>query len=191
LLLIGESHYWQKGSTQNPSAETWYAGNSSTLSQEDIGWLNTAELFRDAREEGFSNKAHSIWKNALWEINEYGPRYTDYTCVADDIAFYNFFLRPAIHGDSLAVTPQDVQLANEAFVVHFESLKPSAVVFLSTLARNRFHAPTTCSVPVVSTPHPGCQWWNHVARKYGNRRGRDILADFVRSFDWPQSAIPA
>ena len=192
LLLIGESHYWQKGSTQNPSAETWYAGNSSTLSQPEIEWFNTAEIFREARELRFlKSNAYRIWKNALWEINEYGPRYADYTCVADDIAFYNFFLRPGIYGESLAVVPQDVQLANDAFAMHFETLKPSAVFFLSILAHKHFRPPETCSIPVDATPHPGCKWWNTTMRKYGDRKGRDILADFVRGLNWPQSVAPA
>ena len=190
LLLVGESHYLPHGSTQHLSADTWYGGTSATLNAEEVEWISTARILAAARDERFVNKAHSIWSNALREINEHGPRYPDYTRVADDVASYNFFLRPGVEGESLAVTPQDVQLANEAFAAHFESLNPTAVVFLSSLAHNHFQTPSTCSAPVVSTPHPGCQWWNRVAPRYGNRRGRDILADFVRSLDWSQRATP-
>lgn len=191
LLLVGESHYLPEGATQHLSADTWYAGSSSTLTSAEIGWISTADLFDEARNEGFSNKAHTIWRNALWEINEHGPGYSDHTRVADDITFYNFFLRPGIKGKSLVVASRDVQLANDAFVVHFETLKPSAVVFLSRLAHSHFRPPAKCSIPVVATPHPGCKWWNTSTPKYGDRRGRDILGDFVRSLNWPQSVAPA
>ncbi|HWY30600.1 MAG TPA: hypothetical protein VNX46_07610 [Candidatus Acidoferrum sp.] len=191
LLLIGESHYLPEGATQHLSADRWYSGSSTTLSPDEVEWISTAAVFDDARERRFPNKGHIIWSNALWEINEHGPRYTDYTYVADDVAFYNFFLRPGLEGESLAVETEDVQLANETFDIHFESLKPTAVVFLSSLARYHFQLPAICSVPIISTPHPGCQWWNRVALKYGNRRGRDILADFVRTLNWSQNALPA
>ena len=187
LLLVGESHYLPVGASQHLSAETWYASSSGTLSDDEVEWISTADILEASRVEGFSNKAHSIWKNALWEINEHGPGYSDYKQVTDDIAFYNFFLRPAVEGDSLEVAAQDVELANEAFQTHYDTLKPSAVVFLSSLAYNHLELPAMCSVPVIPTPHPGCPWWNRAADKYGNRRGRDILADFVRSLDWPRS----
>jgi hypothetical protein len=103
LLLIGESHYLPKGSSQHLNAETWYASSSDTLSEKEIFWINTAAILEDSRAEGFSNRAHSIWRNSLWEINEHGPRYSDYKRVADDIAFYNFFLRPGLENHSLAV----------------------------------------------------------------------------------------
>lgn len=191
LLLVGESHYLPDGASQHLSAERWYASSSETLEPEEKRWISTAAIFEASRAEGFSNSAHSIYKNALLEINQHGPRYSDYKCVADDVAFYNFFLRPGIEGESLVVEPQDVELANEAFRVHCEALKPSAVVFLSILAHNYLQLPDTCAVPVVATPHPGHEWWNRVAHKYGNRRGRDILADFVRNLNWPQKAVPA
>lgn len=187
LLLIGESHYLPEDSTQHITAETWYASSSETLSPDEREWISTAALLDASRAEGFSNTAHSIWSNPLWEINEHGPRYSDYKRVADDIAFYNFFLRPGLEGDSLAVAPQDVEIANEAFRAHYEALKPTAIVFLSSLAHNHFRPSEPLSVPVIATPHPGCEWWNRVAQKYGNRRGRDILADFIKTTNWPQS----
>jgi hypothetical protein len=186
LLLIGESHYLPIGSSQQGSAEAWYASSSDTLSSEEIKWINTAALLEEARAEDFSNKAwRAIWRNPFWEINEYGPRYPDYKRVADNIAFYNFFLRPGLEGQSLEVSTQDVEFANEAFRVHHQALKPTAIVFLSSLAHDNFHPSEPVSVPVIATPHPGSEWWNRVAQKYGNKRGRDILADFIKTTNWP------
>jgi hypothetical protein len=187
LLLIGESHYLPEGSSQHVSAKTWYESDSYTLSPEERQWISTAAIMEVSRAEGFSNRAQrSIWSNPFWEINEHGPRYQDHKRVADDIAFYNFFLRPGLEGKSLDVSSLDVKFANEAFRLHYQTLKPTAVVFLSRLAHNHFHPSEPLSVPVVATPHPGCAWWNRAAKKHANKRGRDILADFIRSTSWPQ-----
>lgn len=181
LLLIGESHYFPEGSFQHLTPETWYAGNSETLTQEEIEYISTAALFDDSRASGFSNRSHSIWSNSLWTINENGPGYSDYTRVADDIAFYNFFMRPALTGDSLLVTEQDAKTANEVFLLLQDELQPSAIVFLSILAYNNFRM--SLSIPSVATPHPGSAWWNRPAARYSNRCGREILADFISDLE--------
>jgi hypothetical protein len=187
ILLIGESHYLDEESPQRSSPEAWYSGGSGALSEYEITFINTARLFEDSRAEGFRKKAHSIMRNALSVINENGPRYPDYRLVADNIAFYNFFLRPAVDGGSLGaeLSSQDIEIANEAFRTHFEALKPTAVVFLSSLAHNNFNPLPELSVPVIATPHPGSKWWNLAAAKYGNRRGKDILGDFIKTTNWP------
>ena len=120
LLLIGESHYVAADSDQRRSPEVWYSGSSETISSTDLGWINTAAILEGSRAEWFSNQAHSIWSNAFRVINEYGPGYSDYRYVADDIALYNFFLRPAVDGDSLKyeLSREDVEIANEAFLYH-------------------------------------------------------------------------
>jgi hypothetical protein len=190
ILLVGESHYLDEDSPQRTSPEAWYSGSSATLSEYEITFISTARLLKDATANNFPLKTHSIYSNPFWEINEYGPCYSDYRLVADDIAFYNFFLRPAVDGDSLEheVSSVDLAIANEAFLAHCDALKPSAVVFLSMLAHNC----CTASLPitVIATPHPGCAHWNRAARKYGDKRGRDLLGDFVKTTDWPKAPIP-
>lgn len=188
LLLIGESHYLPEGSSQHLSAETWYASDSYTLSPVEKQWISTAAIMEHSRAAGFSNRSqHSIWSNPFREINEHGPRYQDHKRVADDIAFYNFFLRPGREGKSLDVSPLDVEFANEAFRLHRQTLKPTAIIFLSRLAHNHFHTSEPLPVPVIVTPHPGCAWWNRPAKKYAYKSGRDILAGFIKSTSWPQS----
>jgi hypothetical protein len=191
LLLVGESHYIAKDSAQRRNPESWYSGNSATLSSSDREWINTRAILEDSRANGFSNKAHSIWSNAFRLINEYGPRYSDYRCVANDVALYNFFLRPAVNGDSIKheLCRQDSEIANEAFVHHFDSLKPDAVIFLSMLAHQHCNHPI--SIPTVATPHPGCKHWNGIRAKYGMKRGKDLLIEFIKTLDWRRSESPA
>ena len=190
ILLIGESHYLDEDLPQRASPEAWYSGSSATLSEYDISFISTAKLLEDATANSFPSKTHSIYSNPFWEINEYGPRYLDYRAVADHIAFYNFFLRPAIDGDSIKheITSMDAAMANEAFLAHYDALKPTAVVFISMLAHD--YCTASLPIPVVATPHPGCAHWNSVRPKYGNKRGRDLLGDFVKTTNWPKAPIP-
>jgi hypothetical protein len=187
LLLIGESHYLPCYSTQHMTPEGWYSGYSNTLDEKERSYIDTAGIIENSRSNSFSNKAHSIYKNSFQVINKYGPDYPDYKCVADDIAFCNFFLRPGPKGKSLKVENDDVEIANEAFVENFEELKPSAVVFLSKLAHDYFNG-RSITVPVIWTPHPGCRWWNRVAKKYCNRKGREILGDYVKGTNWKKNS---
>jgi hypothetical protein len=190
LLLVGESHYLPHGATQHITPAKWYCGNHETLTPEQAHWLDTAGVLRNAYDDNFSNKAHWIWKNAFEVINDAGPQYPEARLVANDVAFVNFFLRPARHkGGSLGrhVTDQDVELANTAFAMHLERLAPTAVVFVSRLAHGRFQPPVSLSVPVISTPHPTCHWWNRKSKRDGGKRGRDVLADFVSTLKWPQA----
>ncbi len=144
LLLIGESHYIPEGSQHDITPEAWYYANSTTIQDDDlVFYISTSKIIEKSRTDGFSNAAHSIWRNSFSEINQFGPSYSDYKRVADDIAFYNFFLRPAFTGDSLEVKPQDTEFANEAFIGHCEKLKPTASHFPLD---SRSQPLTTCSV---------------------------------------------
>lgn len=183
LLLIGESHYLPHDSSQHLSPEDWYGGTSATLRAAEKIWISTAQIVRGAVAAKFANKAHWIWKNAFETINAAGPKYADYASVAGDVAFYNFFLRPAKRGLSLECRPEDEALANEAFSLHYENLQPSCVIFLSVLARRHFRA--TPGVKVIATTHPSSAWWNRTARTRGNRSGRQILHDYVATTRWP------
>jgi hypothetical protein len=186
LLLIGESHYLPKDST-HLKAEEWYSADHSTLTPKEIDYISTAEIIRDARATGFKNKAYSIYRNAFKVINQNGPKHADFGAVADDVVFYNYFQRPAKHGKSLDVCEQDIEIADERFHQIYAEYRPALVVFLSMLAR-RYCASCRSIDPdkVVATPHPGSRYWNQPAKKYGNKSGREILANAVKTL-WSQS----
>ena len=186
VLLIGESHYLPEASTVHMEPKTWYEGSSQQMTDEEIAWTNIDEIIRLGRDGQFSNKAHSIWRNSLMVLNSHGPRYSDFVRVAEDIACYNFYLRPAYKGCSLQVTALDVEFANEAFRYWCQDLKPTIIVFLSTLA-HRFlrRSDLDVDVPIISVPHPACPWWNRVAAKYGGMSGRQVLAANIESLHWP------
>ena len=108
LLLIGESHYLPADSKQHLTAEAWYSGNASTLNGTEQGWINTSDIVRP---KTFTGRTFSIFRNAFREINDNGPRYPNFTDVADYVVFYNYFQRPARYRASLDVKSQDTFIA--------------------------------------------------------------------------------
>lgn len=186
LLLVGESHYLPNGSTVHRDAAAWYEGHAEQLNEEERGWISTSDIIREGLHNRFSNKAFSIWKNALWEINDFGFCYDDYLQAGANVAAYNFFLRPAEEGCSLDIAPEDVRMANEALAFHCDQLRPSGIIILSRLAAH--HIEALPDIPSVVTPHPGCVWWNRRSNCYGGNRGRDLLAGFVAGMDWGTQA---
>lgn len=182
ILLVGESHYLPKDSTQHLNLESWYKGDYLTLSDKEKGWISSSTIVTEATAERFRNKAHSIWRNSIWEINNYGPKYSDYVDATQHIGACNFFQRPALEGASLQVTKLDVDHANDALSRTVERLRPSAIIFVSRLAYK--HLSCSFSVPLIVTPHPGSAWWNKKSPKYGGRRGRDLLGDYIQGTTW-------
>src|SRR4051812_42913911 len=77
FLLVGESHYLPKCSTQHESAERWYASDESTLCPREKQWINTAAIISKARENRFKDPAHSIFRKSFTEINNAGPNFAD------------------------------------------------------------------------------------------------------------------
>jgi hypothetical protein len=192
LLLVGESHYLPDGATQHRTPAEWYGGNGGTLTSDEAHWINTSAVLAEAYKDNFRNRAHGIWKNAFEVINDAGPQYSASREVANDVAFVNFFLRPALkRGGSLAghLTDKDVELANTAFAMRLERLAPTAIVFVSRLSLNRFQPVVPLTVPVISTPHPTSHWWNRAAKSYGGKRGRDVLAEFIATLQWPKAGV--
>lgn len=192
LLLVGESHYLPGQATQHLDAATWYQGNQETLEAEELRctgaqgkwrrWIDTAGTVSSARATNFANKAHWIWKNAFEVINEVGPGYAMAGDVADDVAIFNFFLRPARERDSLRghLTEQDVDLANALFEHRVAQLRPRAIAFLSRLAGKKCRSLERLEMSRIVTCHPSSAWWNRRSNKHEGRCGREILAAFVR-----------
>jgi hypothetical protein len=186
ILLVGESHYLPQDSTVHLDEVSWYGGRADGLSAKEVAWISTAQIVRDACASRFKNKAYSIWRNSFKTINEHGPRYEDFAHVAEYVAFYNFFLRPARTGLSIRVGPLDVEHANEAFVHWCRELRPTLVVFLSALARRSLH-PENVTLPISVVPHPASQWWYRPSKAYGGKSGREALAEQVTGLEWQRS----
>jgi hypothetical protein len=183
ILLVGESHYLPSDSTAHLDPEHWYAGSADALSAVETSWMNTAHGVTAACREHFKNKAHSIWRESLRVLNDHGPRHEHFVAATQDVAFYNFFLRPARQGKSLQVTPRDEDFANRAFEHWRSELAPTTIIFLSALAHRSLRV--RGETPVAVVPHPASHWWNRTSPKYGGKTGRARFAEIVEALRWP------
>ncbi|MBD3258516.1 hypothetical protein GF377_08795 [candidate division GN15 bacterium] len=186
LLLVGESHYLPPDSKVHLSADVWYEGDGSLLTEREVRWMNTIDIIKEFVANNGRVKAHSIFRNSFKIINSLGPQHEHFTAVADDVAYCDFFLRPAITGKSLRVTEQDITVANDIFARHLEELRPTGIVFLSSLAARCLRIDLQ-SNPFIRTAHPASQWWNRKAKKYGGVSGKEVLAKYVESLSWPRA----
>ena len=184
ILLIAESHYFPKSSNKHLDPIAWYSGTSDSLTPEERGWITTKTNFVDFV-NGYRNRTNRIWRNLFSAINSYGPKYAPehYKQVVDDIAFFNFFARPAREQLSLKLSPYhelDGEIANQLFLQNIEKLKPHLVIFISQFAYSKLkHG--SYDIPIQVTPHPGCSWWNRSVPKYGYRKGKEMVADYLNS----------
>jgi len=185
LLIMGESHYLPLKSTIHKVDSNWYNNISTRLSELEKTWVSIEAIIANSLKEKFKNKAHSIYRNIAWELNEIGLKLENYCNAIEHIAFYNYFQRPAIEGDSLIVTNQDILVANEVLDWFIKEYSPELVIITSSLAGQRAKSVLeNKSIPFVITPHPGCHWWNRTAKKYNGCRGRDLFTNFLVKNRW-------
>jgi len=119
------------------------------------------------------------------EINNRGLGYDDPNQAIEHIAFYNFFVRPAVEGKSISVKSEDITVALGVLKWIFDVYQPELLVFTSRLAgRHAKSILKSHGIPFIVTPHPTCVWWNKAAKPYGGVRGRDLLAKFLACNQW-------
>lgn len=185
LLLIGESHYLDKGITHHHDVVAWYTGGSE-CEKDGLGWINTRAIIQNGIDDHWASKGKSIYRNierALFEtlLFKERPR-TAFT----EVAFMNYFQRPAEKsGESIKVFPMDAEVSARVLEGVVNIIAPDAVIFTSSLAWR--HAKLSGisdflrreSIAVARAPHPGMPWWNRVSKKYGNKTGKNHFVEFV------------
>jgi hypothetical protein len=185
LLVIGESHYLPVSSTTHLNSVEWYSASQSVLTHEECEWISTARIVESSKDERFRIRAHGIYKSIAREVNVAGGGHGDFVEAIEDLAFYNYFQRPAAHGASLRVEPLDCEVASAVFRWILSELEPELIVFTSRKAG------WACSellrdlhIPAQNTPHPTCPWWNKASKAYGGRTGRELFRDFLFEQKW-------
>ena len=185
LLVLGESHYLPKGSIKSCDVDAWYSGSVDSLEAEEKGWIFTAEIIGKHMQENFPNSAHGIFRNTAKAVNTVGYQYANPSEAMNDIAFMNFFQRPAEKtGDSINVGKKDVEVAICVLKDVIEILAPDIIVFVSCKAAWYGKSIVeSLNIPVAVTPHPTCRWWNKQTKKYGGY-GRDVIPKFLTMNEW-------
>jgi len=187
LLVIGESHYLPKESDKSRDIDTWYAGSEKDLNEEELKYISTSGIIKNNYKSNFKNKAHGIYRNLSKVINDMSYGFDNPSEIMDNLAFMNFFQRPAeVKGESLEVDSRDVEESKQILRDVINVLEPELVVFTSSLAgRYGKKVIKDLKLPFVVSPHPTSQWWNREAKKYGGY-GRDLIPQFLTRFEWYQ-----
>lgn len=184
LLVIVESNYFKNVSDisscfRNPI--DWYEGNDAKLIPQDY-----IRCVSNWKYEYFK-RAINIANNMLTEphltydykTGEYGP------VAQNEIAFYNYFLRPADADKSLEFRPSpiDLEYAGKAMEIVIEKLKPQLVVFLSKKSHKAYkeymkaNGVSHSDIVIGSVAHPSCIWWNRHNGAYGKEAFRKLLEE--------------
>ena len=185
LLVIGESHYLPNESTIHHDPDRWYRSGQDDLSEEEVRWASTIGNIT-----GQWYRAHRIYRAIQDEVarilQESGVTPDDFPL--NHIAYCNYFLRPApVAGGSMEgnVRPQDLDVAEEVlrwFTLHH---RPELVIVTSRFAgRHAEQVIREHGLPCTTTPHPASRWWNTPTRSYGDVRGRDLFANFLKDRNW-------
>lgn len=187
LLILGESHYLEENSEYHHEPVSWYAGVD--VSQcDDLTWMETAGIIRKGLENGWKKKSRLIYKNLSNALIESGISEFNVSQPFNQICYLNYFQRPAeTLGKSIKVSESDSE--HSAIVVRevISIVKPNIVVFSSTLAWNNASEVGVIEllkekgIKVARVPHAGMHWWNRVAKKYGNKTGKDLFIDFIKN----------
>ena len=143
LLLVGESFYFPDKSTIHLDAEKWYQASEKDLSvvegengkkEEEKEWINCKDLLENNKWK----KGHKMYIELNNTIGK--MKLTFDARPIDEIAFTNFFVRPAIKGKSIknyknkSDVEIDKQKANKVLESVLQILNPDVLIFVSKYA---------------------------------------------------------
>ena len=179
LLLIAESNYFPnelESESNFKDAEKWYKGDKNRLIPEEM----IAKVDNAGKIEHLSGLSLTIRK-----LLNTDPYY--------EIAFYNYFLRPASVkikngkrdlGLKKDYKDLDGEVAFVAFCEVLESLQPDIVIFASSLAWekmelfNNKHKIDFGEIQIKKVSHPSSPWWNKSNGAYGRQLFEDLLWEY-------------
>lgn len=142
MLLVGESFYFPNASTIHKDADKWYNAKQKDLGiviedgkpEKEIEWIDCDGLLRS----DWSADGHAMYKNINTAIKEVLTHY--HNRPIDEIAYTNFFVRPALRGLSFneykkyGDITEDVKYANKVLENVINILAPNLLVFVSKSA---------------------------------------------------------
>lgn len=155
-------------------------------------YLNTNQIIQTTVIESNNKyKAHSMYRNYGDVYGEVFDKGT-YKTALTHTAYYNYFLRPAeIPGKSIMANWNDKLISYNHLIRMDEILKPTKIIFLSSMARQSFHQvfhskegnPVTdefiSKIEVVQ--HPTSAWWYRASKKNDGRTGRQQLSYILKN----------
>ena len=177
LLIVGESNYFELEDAKIScfqNAEDWYINAPKEC------LIPTKELDRKVNNWGkiiTASQLKGLYKSLTKVLN------------ADDVAYYNYFLRPALNdkqnnGFEKNYTDLDGKVAFTAFCGILEELKPNLVIFATKLGHDKMESFRKQldvkfeNIVIERVSHPACSWWNANNGSYGRQKFEDLLTEY-------------
>jgi hypothetical protein len=186
LLILGESHYLSKESKYHHDPVLWYEG-VDVSQRDDLNWMKTANIIKNGLNNGWKEKSKLIYKNLSKALIESEIKEFRVEQPFNKICFFNYFQRPAeITGKSIKISESDSQESCAVVGDVISIVKPDIVIFSSSLAWKNANKTGLIillekkGIKCASVPHAGMPWWNRVAKKYGNKTGKQYFIDFIK-----------
>lgn len=174
LLLIGESNYLPEESTVHSSADSWYAGDQSALTDKEIDWVNCRKILAG----DWAPSGHQIYR----ELNRcMGLAVSGFNGrPLSQAAFMNAYQRPARCGASMkwSDSHEDVRVATQVIRQVIECVKPNIVLFTSKYAWDTIGSQIAkeAESPLIDfVYHPACAWWNRKDSTHGRKKFLRLL----------------
>lgn len=187
ILVIGESHYLDVGSTYHHDPQEWYGG-VTVSDKKDSGWIKTRNIISNGIESNWKSKSKTIYRNIEKALIESNANCSERTTAFSNIAFLNYFQRPAEQtGKSIKVSKLDSDVSKSVVRQVVKAISPEVIIFTSSLAwrhakrSNLIKEFDEQSIKYTRAPHPGMPWWNRVSKAYGNRTGKQHFVHFVNA----------
>lgn len=182
ILIISESHYVPK-KIKNQLGDDWYEDkNSDYITKILQNHTNTRGVIAQITK----GKGHGLFHNLRNALKTANQEFS-----LNDIAWYNFYQKPAEFGKSIKPTELDKKNAISVFETVLEVLKPKLVIFVSRLSFNelqgyrewnkekRGHFYKNFNIPLAVVPHPSCQWWNKASKEQHKRSGKQKFIEIL------------
>jgi len=193
LLIVGESHYLPDYSTVHLDASKWYCGDSSLLDSDEKYWINTARLIEWSTHEFFIKDGWAMFHQIHNVLKESGLKSKSLSghneFIFDEVAYMNYFKRPANKGNSLKeiFNPVDQEIAYQVFCDTVIKLKPDLLIIASRFVNEKVEEEKVwkflekMDCPYCHTPHPTSAWWNrHLNWKsFEGRTGKEQFIHFL------------
>ncbi len=188
ILIVAESHYVPK-SIKHQLGDEWYDISSSDFIKKT---LQNNTNSRGVIAQISKGKGHGLFHNIGNALKAANQKYS-----LNDIAWYNFYQKPAEFGKSIKPTELDKKKAISVFETILDVLKPKLVIFVSRLSFNELkghkkwnkekngHIYKNFNIPMCVVPHPTCQWWNkesfeHKDKNGNSRTGKQKFIDIIK-----------
>lgn len=156
ILVIAESHFFDKKSNINTGATQWYSSSLKDLHESKFDNINTRKIVE--------NSTHPVFKQLENVLSRSMDKYKNRAL--NNIAYMNAFQRPANNtGQSIKelASSKDFEIGKETVTKVIEILRPDFVIFISKYAWEKIgkqlHKFENTKYDFVN--HPASWYWHN------------------------------